>query len=100
MSNPSPEETRKTQAAASLSESEEGIPGKYEIDIFEAWCKKCGICIAFCPQKCLAGDEEDAPVITSPELCTGCGWCEIHCPDFAISVREQKARQPKDDDEE
>lgn len=72
----------------------------YEIDIFEAWCKACGICVAFCPKKCLVQDEEGTPVIAHPELCNGCGWCEIHCPDFAISVREKKARRHRELNEE
>ena len=60
----------------------------YDIDIYRAWCKQCGLCAAFCPRECLAIDEAGAPVVVKPERCTGCGWCELHCPDFAISVRE------------
>ena len=73
---------------------EEGKVGRrkttreYGIDIFMAWCKSCGICVAFCPRKCLGQNEEGSPVVTKPALCTGCGWCEIHCPDFAISLKE------------
>ena len=26
------------------------------------------------------------------DKCTGCGWCEQHCPDFAISVRARKVQ--------
>ena len=62
--------------------------GEYGIDIFMAWCKSCGICVAFCPGKCLDQNEEGSPFVARPDLCTGCGWCEIHCPDFAISLRE------------
>jgi 2-oxoglutarate ferredoxin oxidoreductase subunit delta len=61
---------------------------KYDIDIYRAWCKQCGLCAAFCPRDCLSLDEEGAPIVVKPERCTGCGWCELHCPDFAISVRE------------
>ena len=74
----------------SIEQSEIGQddPAKqYKIDIFEAWCKSCGICVAFCPKGCLEQDEEHRPLIPRPDLCSGCGWCEIHCPDFAISVR-------------
>ncbi len=28
-----------------------------KIDIFKAWCKACGICVAFCPTGVLAKDE-------------------------------------------
>jgi 2-oxoglutarate ferredoxin oxidoreductase subunit delta len=61
---------------------------QYRIDIFMAWCKSCGICVAFCPRKCLAQNEDGSPVVTRPDLCSGCAWCEIHCPDFAISLTE------------
>jgi 2-oxoglutarate ferredoxin oxidoreductase subunit delta len=60
----------------------------YQIDIFLDWCKSCGICAAFCPKQCIRVDEEGGPVVESSERCTGCRWCELHCPDFAISVRE------------
>lgn len=60
----------------------------YEIDIFKAWCKSCGICAAFCPKQCIKIEEDGAPAVEAPEQCSGCGWCEIHCPDFAISVRQ------------
>jgi 2-oxoglutarate ferredoxin oxidoreductase subunit delta len=68
---------------------------QYRIEIFEAWCKSCGICVAFCPKGCLEQDEERSPLIARPELCSGCGWCEIHCPDFAISVRPKSPRELK-----
>jgi len=79
--------------------SEEGKAG-YEIDIFEAWCKSCGICAAFCPRNCISLTAEGSAVITRPERCTGCGWCEIHCPDFAISVNPDKSIRNGPEDEE
>ena len=45
-------------------------------------------------------DEEGAPVVSHPERCNGCGWCEIHCPDFAISIRERKPRKYEELNEE
>ena len=27
---------------------------EYDIDIYRAWCKQCGLCAAFCPRECLA----------------------------------------------
>jgi 2-oxoglutarate ferredoxin oxidoreductase subunit delta len=70
---------------------------KYAIDIYRSWCKACGICAAFCPQKCITLNEEGIPVVDHGERCTGCGWCELHCPDFAISVREAFATAPKEE---
>ena len=63
---------------------------EFEIDIYRAWCKGCGICIAFCPGHVFGRGEDGYPEVQDPEACTGCGWCEIHCPDFAITVHEKK----------
>jgi len=73
------------------SDDAEKSPKKkhYEIDIFRGWCKSCGICAAFCPRDCISLDKDGAPVIADSTRCTGCGWCEMHCPDFAINVREK-----------
>jgi 2-oxoglutarate ferredoxin oxidoreductase subunit delta len=47
------------------------------------WCKVCGICVAVCPVDNLAIVDGR---LTPADRCTGCGLCEMHCPDFAISV--------------
>ena len=57
--------------------------------IFEDWCKACGICIAFCPAEVFEESETGAPVIKNPDACTGCRFCEFHCPDFAISIHDK-----------
>lgn len=72
---------------------------KAKIDIFKAWCKACGICVAFCPADVLARDEAGYPYVKSPEKCIHCGWCELRCPDFAITVY-RKDKDFKDTDEE
>lgn len=66
--------------------------GIYRIEIFDAWCKRCGICAAFCPEGVLEIDEEKKPRVVHPEKCTGCGLCEIRCPDFAISVQVEEKK--------
>ncbi len=68
----------------------------YDIDIYRAWCKQCGLCVAFCQRECLTRDEEGRPIVARPEACIGCGWCELHCPDFAISVREHPVPAKKE----
>jgi len=65
-----------------------------KIDIYKAWCKACGICVAFCPTGILAKDEAGYPYVKDIEKCINCGWCEIRCPDFAITV-ESKAKGRK-----
>ena len=57
--------------------------------IFYDWCKACGICIAFCPKKVFDRSEEGKPVIQRPDDCIGCRFCELHCPDFAITIKER-----------
>jgi len=61
----------------------------YVQKIFQDWCKSCGICIAFCPADVFAKSETGMPVIKDPDACTGCRFCEFHCPDFAISIHER-----------
>jgi 2-oxoglutarate ferredoxin oxidoreductase subunit delta len=64
-----------------------------KIDIYKAWCKSCGICVAFCPTGALAKDEAGNPYVKDIEKCINCGWCEIRCPDFAITVEKKTKGQ-------
>ena len=65
------------------------------IDIYKAWCKGCGICAAFCPTGVLELDEAGYPYVKHPEKCINCGWCEMRCPDFAITVGQKKKGEKK-----
>jgi 2-oxoglutarate ferredoxin oxidoreductase subunit delta len=69
----------------------------YEQVIFRDWCKACGICSAFCPKKVIGRDEAGGPVIERPEECIACRFCEIHCPDFAITIRERTESTKEED---
>jgi len=68
---------------------------KKRVEIYEGWCKKCGICVAFCPHKVLDINEEGYPYVKDPEKCKGCNWCEIRCPDFAVAV-SQNDKEPEE----
>ncbi len=57
-----------------------------EVRVYKSWCKRCGICAAFCPTKALEMGEDGHPVWKNPDQCIGCRMCEYRCPDFAIEV--------------
>ena len=86
-----PDQAGKTQVSTKQETEEE------KVHVFEAWCKKCGICVAFCPTGALTSDKEGLPLLTYPEKCTQCGMCELRCPDFAIAVRPREKRESKKD---
>jgi len=66
----------------------------FRIHFFEPYCKGCGICSEMCPMDALRiGDRlgtlgyflaEEA----DPALCNGCRYCEVACPDMAVTVVE------------
>ncbi|MGB8658195.1 MAG: 4Fe-4S binding protein [Candidatus Zixiibacteriota bacterium] len=88
------EQTAETQ----LSKEQETDQEK--VHVFEAWCKRCGICVAFCPTGALTSDKDGFPVLTYPEKCTQCGMCELRCPDFALAVRPRAKKEAKPDQAE
>jgi len=59
---------------------------EHSIQIDERACKKCGICIAFCPKKVYSASEEGGPIIKNLDACIQCKMCEIRCPDYAIVI--------------
>lgn len=65
-------------------------PVDEKIYIFSAWCKACGICLGLCPAKVFEMGTDGKPIVAHPELCTLCGMCENHCPDFAIGWTHPK----------
>lgn len=60
------------------------------ITINEAWCKRCDICVAFCPRDVLAAGNGGPPSVVDLHACTLCMLCVLRCPDFAIEVIENK----------
>jgi 2-oxoglutarate ferredoxin oxidoreductase subunit delta len=52
----------------------------------ENMCKKCNICVAFCPKKVFDARAGATPRIVRPEDCIGCELCVLRCPDFALSL--------------
>ena len=64
--------------------------GKNKVTVYPDWCKGCGICVEFCPCKVLGLSLEGKAVVEREEDCIRCGFCELHCPDFAIVVRDKE----------
>ena len=58
--------------------------------IIEDRCKGCAYCIELCPRQVLELSTSfnvkgyHPPVVTKPEDCVNCHYCEIICPEFAI----------------
>ncbi len=66
-----------------------GLPAEKRenpITVYPAWCKRCGICVEFCPKGVLEKGPDGEPLVARPEECSRCHLCELRCPDFAISV--------------
>jgi 2-oxoglutarate ferredoxin oxidoreductase subunit delta len=65
----------------------EALKKKKAIIINREFCKGCGICVAFCPEKVLELDDDEKAVVVAQEKCTACGLCERLCPDIAIEIK-------------
>lgn len=58
----------------------------YNVIIKHDLCKKCGICMEFCPKNVFDLNEEGLIVPRNNDKCIGCKLCEYRCPDFAVKV--------------
>lgn len=72
------------EAAPSLQQDRRVRRGRPRV--YSNWCKSCGLCIAFCPQKVFEPNGGGQAAVAHPERCTACDWCRFHCPDLAITV--------------
>lgn len=61
------------------------------VTVNRAWCKGCGLCVAFCPKKALSLDKEEKAAHNA-ELCVECGMCELYCPDLAVTVIAERKK--------
>ncbi len=71
------------------------------IEVKDDWCKGCNICIDRCPVDALEeSDKLNKRGIRPPKLkkkneCNYCRYCELICPDLALSVvPEDKENKP------
>jgi 2-oxoglutarate ferredoxin oxidoreductase subunit delta len=62
------------------------------IEVKEDWCKGCDLCIDRCPVNALEqSDKLNKRGVRPPKLkeeneCNYCRYCELICPDLAITV--------------
>ena len=71
------------------------------IEVKDDWCKGCNICIDRCPVDALEeSDKLNRRGIRPPKLkekneCNYCRYCELICPDLAITViPEEDEKKP------
>ncbi len=64
------------------------------LTFYPAWCKRCGLCVAFCPKGVLEAGPDGLPAAVRPEDCVLCHLCELRCPDFALSVTGDEEGKP------
>jgi 2-oxoglutarate ferredoxin oxidoreductase subunit delta len=57
------------------------------VEVKEAWCKGCRICVEFCPKQVYEMRGLKAAV-RDASACNLCYQCEMLCPDFAVEVHE------------
>jgi len=66
--------------------------GNQSIFINYDWCKRCWICIQFCPKEVYDASALGQPVPTRIEDCTQCMICVNRCPDFAIVITDSTGK--------
>ncbi len=73
------------------------MAAKGRIEINQATCKGCSLCVVACPQDVIqmSTDQPNArgyypAQLVDPEgNCTGCALCAVACPDVCITVYRQ-----------
>jgi len=86
-----PTSERHTQPQAVPVLPDDFVPTNVNLEIIDAWCKGCDICVKMCPERCLRMNAEMIAELKDPDACTGCRICEWLCPDFAIKVSKTAA---------
>jgi len=59
------------------------------VRINHKYCKRCCICVNFCPVKNL---EIKQQMLTERGKCIACLTCQRYCPDFAIEIEVLNAQ--------
>lgn len=59
------------------------------VHINHGYCKRCSICVNFCPVKNLEIRQQK---LVELKRCIACKMCERYCPDIAIEIEEINAK--------
>jgi 2-oxoglutarate ferredoxin oxidoreductase subunit delta len=78
--------------AAAKKATKSYVSAGVTIEINDAWCKGCAICVEFCPKDVLRMTSMDKVEVQNLEACTKCLRCEQLCPDFAIVVHGEPGK--------
>lgn len=78
-----------TESASAAARKVKEIP---QILVNESLCKRCGICIYFCPTRVFDQREDGLPLVARRPDCIWCNLCEVRCPDFAITLLPPEER--------
>lgn len=70
-----------------------GVAFMHNVFVDLARCKRCGICIEFCPVQLFDTGIEAAPIPARLKNCTACMLCELRCPELAIKVEVNKVEK-------
>jgi 2-oxoglutarate ferredoxin oxidoreductase subunit delta len=84
--------TREEVLAAARAATKTYVSAGVTIQINDAWCKGCAICVEFCPKDVLVMNRLEKVEVAAIEACTKCLRCEQLCPDFAIVVFGEPGR--------
>jgi 2-oxoglutarate ferredoxin oxidoreductase subunit delta len=93
-----PEAQEKREDIPAVEKKPSSRAGKFQISIYDAWCKQCGLCADFCPKGVLVKRPLGSPSVSFPEQCIGCNMCVLHCPDFAVSITAKSDAGEKSED--
>jgi len=75
-----------------VTEKTEKWNRRYRVHVDHRLCDGCGVCLCYCKPSVfrispeLSGRGIFPAVPEAPQSCTGCGLCELGCPQLAIAV--------------
>ncbi|MCF8055072.1 MAG: 4Fe-4S binding protein [Desulfocapsa sp.] len=93
-------EVGENKTASAPSTAQQKKRKLHRVTFYYKWCKSCGLCSAFCVKQIIQTDKNGLPFIANDDMdrCTGCRFCEIHCPDFAITIQNKYPERRHSDD--